>query len=677
MKRNFMMASALVAASLSAPQLYAANGLTIEHLNKLNKLTALKMSADGRYLVYGQKNGGLVPADTHADLYLVDLQNQQKVTRLTDSPAAEHSIQFSSDGQSIYFITDRTGSSQVWQLPLTGGEARQLTDLPLDVEGFLVSPDHKALVVAMQVKPGCADLACTVTANKQQADVKDTAQVYDQLMVRHWDTWEDGRRLHLFSASIRDGQRITSATNLMPEWDTDVAGTAEAAFTPDGKNLVFSAKIPAKDQAWHTNFDLFQVSLAGGNKINLTKDNPAWDAKPVFSADGRYMAYLAMKKPQAEADRFGVMLLDLATGERKELAPEWDRSADELMFGPDNRTLYVTAQDMGQKGVFSINLSFGEVTKLYSDGTAGSLTVGTNQLAFINHSLDKPAEVFLLKGTNARAITNINKDNLANIQFGAFEQFSFAGANGDSVYGYYVKPHNFTEGKKYPMAFIVHGGPQSSFGNMFNYRWNAQLWAAQGYGVVMIDFHGSTGYGQAFTDSISRDWGGKPLEDLKKGFAYITEKQPWLDGSNACALGASYGGYMMNWIAGNWPTGFKCLVNHAGLFDMPSFYGSTEELWFPEYDMGGPVWNKDGDYHKFNPSAFVDNWQTPMLVIHGLKDYRVPYAQGLAAFTTLQRKGIDSRLVIFPDENHWILKPANAERWYNEVFRWMKQHTAK
>jgi dipeptidyl aminopeptidase/acylaminoacyl peptidase len=677
MKRKFVMASAFVAASLTAPQLYAANGLTIEHLNKLNKLTALKMSADGRYLVYGQKNGGLVPADTHADLYLIDLQNQQKVTRLTDSPAAEHSVQFSSDGQSIYFITDRTGSSQVWQLPLTGGEARQLTDLPLDVEGFLVSPDSKALVVAMQVKPGCADLACTVTANKQQADVKDTAQVYDQLMVRHWDTWEDGRRLHLFSASIRDGQRITTATNLMPEWDTDVAGTAEAAFTPDGKNLVFSAKIPAKDQAWHTNFDLFQVSLAGGNKINLTKDNPAWDAKPVFSADGRYMAYLAMKKPQAEADRFGVMLLDLATGERKELAPEWDRSVDELMFGPDNRTLYVTAQDMGQKGVFSINLSFGEVTKLYSDGTAGSLTVGSNQLAFINHSLDKPADVFLLKGNNARAITNINKDNLATIQFGAFEQFSFAGANGDNVYGYYVKPHNFTEGKKYPMAFIVHGGPQSSFGNMFNYRWNAQLWAAQGYGVVMIDFHGSTGYGQAFTDSISRDWGGKPLEDLKKGFAYIIEKQPWLDGSNACALGASYGGYMMNWIAGNWPTGFKCLVNHAGLFDMPSFYGSTEELWFPEYDMGGPVWNKDGDYHKFNPSAFVDNWQTPMLVIHGLKDYRVPYAQGLAAFTTLQRKGIDSRLVIFPDENHWILKPANAERWYNEVFRWMKQHTAQ
>jgi dipeptidyl aminopeptidase/acylaminoacyl peptidase len=266
---------------------------------------------------------------------------------------------------------------------------------------------------------------------------------------------------------------------------------------------------------------------------------------------------------------------------------------------------------------------------------------------------------------------------LKDIQLAEFEQFSFPGANDETVYGYWMKPWNFEAGKKYPIAFIVHGGPQGSFGNMFNSRWNAQLWAAQGYGVVMIDFHGSTGYGQAFTDSIARDWGGKPLEDLKKGMAFVTEQQPWLDKDNACALGASYGGFMMNWIAGNWTDGFKCLVNHAGLFDMPSFYGSTEELWFPEHDMGGPVWDKAADYQKFNPAAFVDNWKTPMLVIHGLKDYRVPYAQGLGAFTTLQRKAIPSRLVIFPDENHWILKPANAERWYNEIFSWMKQHTAK
>ena len=256
-----------------------------------------------------------------------------------------------------------------------------------------------------------------------------------------------------------------------------------------------------------------------------------------------------------------------------------------------------------------------------------------------------------------------------------FEQFSFKGAEDATVYGYLVKPWNFEPNKKYPMAFLVHGGPQGSFGNMFNERWNAQLYAAKGYAVVMVDFHGSTGYGQAFTDSISRDWGGKPLVDLQKGFAHVVQAYPWIDGNRACALGASYGGFMMNWIAGNWPDGFKCLVNHAGLYDMPSFYGSTEELWFPEFDLGGPAWNPESDYQKFNPAAHADKWQTPMLVIHGLKDYRVPYAQGLGAFTNLQRKGIDSRLVIFPDENHWILKPDNRVRWYNEVFQWLDKYT--
>ncbi|WP_306521505.1 S9 family peptidase [Rheinheimera sp.] len=667
----------LVAALLSGAA-QAKTPLTIEHLNKLNKLYDVVLSSDGRYLVYGQKNGGLAPADSTADLYLMDLSDGNKVKRLTESDSKEHSVKFSSDDASLYFLTDRSGTTQLWRLPLGGGEAQQVTDLPLDVQGYLVSSDNKKLVLTLDVKPGCGDIACTVTAQKLKADKKDTAMVYDQLMVRHWDTFEDEFKQHFFVADLT-GKKVTDARDLMPEWNTDVAGVAEAAFTPDGNNLVFSAKIPAKDQAWHTNFDIFQVALAGGEKINLTKDNPAWDAKPAFSKDGRYMAYLAMKKPGFEADRFGLMLLDLVTGERKELAQDWDRSVDEYLFGPDNRTLYVTAQDVGQKSIFAINSAFGDVSKVYGDGSAGSLNVAAGKVVFVNHSLNSPMDIYQVKGESgqAEALTRINAENLKDIQFAEFAQFSFPGANEETVHGYWMKPWNYQEGKKYPVAFIVHGGPQGSFGNMFNYRWNAQLWAAQGYGVVMIDFHGSTGYGQAFTDSISRDWGGKPLEDLKKGMAYITEKESWLDGNNACALGASYGGYMMNWIAGNWPTGFKCLVNHAGLFDMPSFYGSTEELWFPEYDMGGPVWNKEADYHKFNPAALVDNWKTPMLVIHGLKDYRVPYAQGLAAFTTLQRKGIDSKLVLFPDENHWILKPANAERWYNEIFAWMKQQTAK
>lgn len=668
----------LVSALLVAAGAQAKTNLTIEHLNKLNKIYDVQVSPDGRYVVYGQKNGGLAPADTTADLYLLDVQDGNKVRRLTESAGREHDVRFNADGSALYFLADRSGSSQLWRLPLTGGEARQVTDLPVDVQGYMVSADDKKLVLTLDVKPGCKDLACTVAHNKTTTEKKDSATAYDSLMVRHWDTWEDGLKNHFFVADITE-TAVKDAKDLMPEWDTDVAGTSEAAFTPDGKNLVFSAKIPAVDQSWHTNFDIFQVSLNGGQKINLTKDNPAWDAKPKFSGDGRYMAYLAMKKPVYEADRFGLILLDLVTGERKELAPQWDRSVDDYVFAPDNRTVYVTAQDLGQKGIFAIDHAFGEVSKVYSNGSAGDVAVRGNNVFFTNHQLNAPADIYQLKNSGGEAypLTQVNALTLKDIQLAEFEQFSFPGANDETVYGYWMKPWNFEAGKKYPIAFIVHGGPQSSFGNMFNTRWNAQLWAAQGYGVVMIDFHGSTGYGQAFTDSIARDWGGKPLEDLKKGLAFVTEQQPWLDKDNACALGASYGGFMMNWIAGNWTDGFKCLVNHAGLFDMPSFYGSTEELWFPEHDMGGPVWDKAADYQKFNPAAFVDNWKTPMLVIHGLKDYRVPYAQGLGAFTTLQRKAIPSRLVIFPDENHWIMKPANAERWYNEIFSWMKQHTAK
>lgn len=668
----------LVSALLVAAGAQAKTNLTIEHLNKLNKIYDVQVSPDGRYVVYGQKNGGLAPADTTADLYVLDVQDGNKVRRLTESAGREHDVRFNADGTALYFLADRSGSSQLWRLPLTGGEARQVTDLPLDVQGYMVSADDKKLVLTLDVKPGCKDLACTVAHNKTTTEKKDSATAYDSLMVRHWDTWEDGLKNHFFVADLGE-TAVKDAKDLMPEWDTDVAGTSEAAFTPDGKNLVFSAKIPAVDQSWHTNFDIFQVSLNGGQKINLTKDNPAWDAKPKFSGDGRYMAYLAMKKPVYEADRFGLILLDLVTGERKELAPQWDRSVEDYVFAPDNRTVYVTAQDLGQKGIFAIDHAFGEVSKVYSNGSAGDVAVRGTNVFFTNHQLNAPADIYQLKNSGGEAypLTQVNALTLKDIQLAEFEQFSFPGANDETVYGYWMKPWNFEAGKKYPIAFIVHGGPQGSFGNMFNSRWNAQLWAAQGYGVVMIDFHGSTGYGQAFTDSIARDWGGKPLEDLKKGMAFVTEQQPWLDKDNACALGASYGGFMMNWIAGNWNEGFKCLVTHAGLFDMPSFYGSTEELWFPEHDMGGPVWDKAADYQKFNPAAFVDNWKTPMLVIHGLKDYRVPYAQGLGAYTTLQRKGIPSRLVIFPDENHWIMKPANAERWYNEIFSWMKQHTAK
>jgi len=655
---------------------------TVEKLNSLNSVHSISVSPDGSKLVYALKT------QSGSDLYLKDLQTNTEDKKLTSHPATESDVIWTNDNNSILFLANRDQSTQVWQLNLKGGEAQPLTDLALSVNGYKLSPDNNKLALALEVFPTCQTIQCSVEKKAELKNVKHTAKVYKQLPVRHWDTWKTEFRSHIFVTDISK-KAATQAKDLTPDWDTDIpakpfAGMEEVTFTQDSLNVVFSAKAPSKDQSWTTNYDLFKVSIEGGEVENLTPDNKAWDSQPAFSADGRFMVYLAMKKEGFEADKFSLMLKDLKTSELKEVAPLWDRSVASFTFAPNNRAVYVIAQDVGQKSIYEISTNFGDVRKIYSDGSAGDLHLAGNKIIFSRHALNSPKNIFSVNrdGSDLHQLTDINKNELANVQFGEFEQFNFPGWNDEKVHGYFVKPWNFDadkvqQGEKYPIAFLVHGGPQGSFGNLFSSRWNAQLWAAQGYGVVMIDFHGSTGYGQAFTDSISRDWGGKPLEDLQKGFEFITKQQSWLDADNACALGASYGGYMMNWIAGNWTDGFNCLINHAGLFDMDSFYQSTEELWFPEHDMGGPFWTDAKDYKSFNPASFTKNWKTPMLVIHGLKDYRVPYAQGLGAYTTLQRMGIESKLVIYPDENHWILNKDNRVHWYGEVFDWMKKHTQK
>jgi dipeptidyl aminopeptidase/acylaminoacyl peptidase len=658
-----------------APPAASSHILTVEKLNSFNQLHDVKVSPDGQYLVYGLKKGQ-EKGSNH--LWLKEISSG-KTTQLTSNKASEHNVIWTTDSKGLYFVSGRSGSSQIWYLPLTGGEARQITDLALDVEAFKISKDGKTLALSMTVKPGCSDFQCSLDAFAAQKAKKHNTRAYDQLMVRHWDTWKTPFYSHLFIANLEQGKRVTSAKDVINDWATDFAGMGQVAFNPDNKSLVFSAKAPAKDNAWSTNYDLYQVDLTSLAMTNLTEDNKAWDAKPVFSPDGRFLAYTAMKTPGYESDKFTIYTKDLKTGTVNEVAPLWDRSVSSFTFGSDSRTLFVIAQDLGQKSIFEVSPQFGDVRTIYNTGYAGDLQVVNNKVYFTRHTLGAPKDIFVINkdGYGLEQLTQVNKDKLAGIKLGDYQQFTFKGWNNEDVHGYWIKPANFEQGKQYPMAFLVHGGPQGSFGNMFHYRWNAQLWAAQGYGVVMIDFHGSIGYGQAFTDSISRDWGGKPLEDLQKGFAYITEQQDWLSADNACALGASYGGYMMNWIAGNWNDGFNCLVNHAGLFDMRSFYNTTEELFFPEHDMGGPVFEGSEDYNKFNPAAFVNNWKTPMLVIQGELDYRVPYAQSLGAFTTLQRKGIDSRLVMFPDEDHHIRNADNLVEWYREIFVWLEKYTTK
>jgi dipeptidyl aminopeptidase/acylaminoacyl peptidase len=457
-------------------------------------------------------------------------------------------------------------------------------------------------------------------------------------------------------------------------------GSDEYAFTPDGRSVVFAARDVGRQESWSTNFDLF-VAPADGSAAptNLTKANPAWDSYPAFSPDGKTLAYLAMKRPGYEADRFRIVLRSWPDGKDRVLTEGWDRSPSSLAWSPDGREIYGIADDLGQTALFAVDAATGKARTVWGKGHVRAPQPSAGRVLFTMDSLKGPAEVYACKadGTGLQKITSINDERLAAVRIGEPEQFSFKGAGGDTVYAWVVKPVDFDPTKKYPVALLIHGGPQGSFSNDFHYRWNPQTYAARGYAAVMVDFHGSTGYGQAFTDAINGDWGGKPLEDLKKGLEAALAKYRWMDGDKVAALGASYGGYMINWIAGNWPDRFKCLVAHDGNLDERFAYFGTEELWFPEWEHGGTPWENPQGYAKHNPIDFVKNWKTPTLVVHGAKDYRVVETGGFATFTALQRKGIPSKLLYFPDENHWVLKPQNSILWHDTVLDWIDRWTKR
>ncbi|MDN4055338.1 S9 family peptidase [Massilia sp. YIM B02763] len=685
--RTLALAAFLAATMASTVAVAAPRGFTVEDMVAMDRVGTPVVSPDGSRIVYTVRGTDVAKNKGHTDLYLVDLKAARPTPqRLTSHAASSTDPEWSGKGDAIYFLSTRSGSSQVWRLPLKGdkaGEPVRVTDLPLDVDNFRVSPTGDRIALSMAVFRDCADLACTKSRMDAKAKDKATGMVYDRLFVRHWDTWADGRNAVLYSLPLdASGKAAGTPVSLSGTLDGDVPSKPfgdreEYRFSPDGKTIVFSVRIAGKTEAWSTNFDLYTVPAAGGQAPrNLTADNPAWDAKGVFSPDGRTLAYLAMARPGFEADRYQVMLMDVASGAKRKLAADWDRSAGGLQWSADGKSLVVDAEDVGQHRLFSIDAASGKVTALTGKGAIGGYDLRGGTLAYTQANLSSGAQLYAVKAgsVNPVQLTTLNKERLADVRWGESEQFSFKGANGDTVYGHVMKPWNYEPGKQYPIAFLVHGGPQGSFGNGWSYRWNPQTYAGAGYAAVFIDFHGSTGYGQKFTDAISGDWGGKPLEDLQKGLAAAVAKYPWLDRSRACALGASYGGYMMNWIQGNWPDGFKCIVNHDGVFDTRGMAFSTEEQWFTDWESGGSYFTVPQNHEKFNPVLFVNNWKTPMLVVQGDLDFRIPTAQGLSAFTALQRKGIESKLLVFPDENHWVLKPANSLLWHHTVINWLDQH---
>lgn len=655
---------------------------TADDLITMQRVSSPALSPDEKQVAYVIRSTNLNADKGRTDIWLTNIETKQ-ARQLTSNLAADHSPAWSPDNKTLYFISSRNGSSQIWSVQTMGKKKpTQLTRFPVSVTSFKLSPDGNKFVFSANVYRECQTLKCTAEKSKNHSSKKTTGIVYDKMFVRHWDHWVGETQSQLFVAPIKSDITNEDIIHISSSVDANVpsvpfGGNEEYSFSSDSQKLVFSARLQNSNEPTSTNFDLYSVNLDSSNIAkNITPSNKAWDTQPIFSADGKYMAYLAMKRPGFEADKLDLILVDNENSNTTNLTRNWDRSFSSATFSGDNKSVLLTGNNKGTKTLWKLDLESKKVIQFNKEGYIGAISAGKNILVYGKDNLRSPVDLFTvnLDGTDHQQITFANQDKLKNIRFGEYEQFNFSGWNGEKVHGYIVKPANFDDTKKYPLAFLIHGGPQGSFGDHFHYRWNPQTYTGQGFVAVMIDFHGSTGYGQDFTDSISKNWGSKPLIDLQKGLSFALKKYPFIDGNRACALGASYGGYMINWIAGNWQNQFKCLVNHDGVFDNRMMYYATEELWFVEWENGGSYYEQPKNHERFNPVHYVKNWKTPMLVIQGGKDYRIPETQSLATFTALQKLKIPSKLLYFPDENHWVLKPNNSLQWHSEVNKWLHQY---
>ena len=685
----FLVASAL-------PALAAGRAMTIDDLLGVKSVSDPQVSPDGKLVVYVLSELDRSTEKSNSDLYLIPVEGGEP-KRLTTSTGADNHPRWSPDGRTIAFVSTRGGSSQVWLLPVEGGEARPLTKLPIDVSGPLWSPKGDMIAVSAKVFPGKTPEE-TAELDEKKGKEKSKVKVYDKLMIRHWDEWDDGKRSHLFVVEVATGK----ARDLTPRLDVNTppapfGGSSDYAFAPNGQELAFTAE-PLKDAAWSTNTDIWIVSVKGNEPVNLTDANPGADAQPAYSPDGDYLAYVSQARAGFEADKWTLKVRDRSDGETSDITAEIDRPVQSFVWGASRavqkpfegtvRDLFVVLDDAGSVTIRGLSILPDEDGHVFVTRRPKGLEGGVNNsvqvvpggggLVFVHGSSDAPNELYKVKPDDAgmTALTRHNAALLAGLDVQRAEPFHFKGADGDDVAGWLVKPPGFDPSKKYPIVFLIHGGPQGAWHDEWHNRWNYGMFAAPGYAVVAINPRGSTGYGQEFTDQISKDWTGRVFEDLMKGLDYSLKTYPFLDGSKVAAAGGSYGGFMVNWIAGHTDR-FKALISHAGVFDLPSMYGTTEELWFAEWEFGGPPWEGSKIYFDQTPSAFINNFKTPTLVIHGALDFRVPDAQGLGMFTALQRKGVSSRYVYFPDEGHWIARPANRIVWWREVHDWLGRYLNK
>ncbi|MCL4523949.1 MAG: S9 family peptidase [Acidobacteria bacterium] len=663
--------------ALAPAQAQTKRAINFDDLISMHRVGDPQLSPDGKWVAYTVATPDKAANRTVRNVWLVPTAGGE-ARQLTRS-GRDMMARWSPDGSKIAFLSSRDGGMQIYLIALEGGEATKLTSISTGADNVQWSPDGKMLAFTSSVYPDCKDDACNAKRDADAEKSKVKARIYDRLLYRHWSDWWDYKRSHLFVVGV-DGANPRDLTS-GADYDTPPVqrgGAESIAWSPDSKELCYTA-VTDKVEATSTNGDLFVVPAAGGDSKRITSAT-GFDGNPVYSPDGKSIAYRSQLRAGYEADRWRLMLYDRASGKHTNLTENFDRSAESYAWSPDSRMLYFNAEDRGFVNIFSMAPTAGSDPKpILKDSYHAEFVLSDDgkTLVFSRQSMAMPAELFTSNadGTGVRQLTKHNAAKLAQLDMNKAEHIWFDAADGVKIHAMLLRPPAFDAAKKYPLLVICHGGPQTQFSDAWSYRWNPQMFAAPGYVVLMVNRRGSTGFGQKFADDINADWGGKAYQDVMKGVDYALAKYPFIDGTRMAAAGGSYGGYMINWMASQSKGRFKALISHAGVYNFESEYGATEELWFPEWDYRGTPWNDPGkNYEKFSPNKFAaefGKYKTPTLVITGELDFRVPYTQSLEFYTALQRQGVPSKLLIYPDEGHWILKPQNSELWYKTFLDWL------
>lgn len=662
----------LGSASFGAPEKHP---ITAEDLWAMKRIGSIALSPDGKLAAITVTEYDIKENKGSGDIFIVSIDGTA-IKRFTAGETSESSPQWSPDGKRIAFLAKRGDDdyNQLYIIPADGGEARSVTDLPLGVSHPRWLPNGKGIVFSSRVIPEFeTDMDSLQAEVKRRKESKVTAKVTENRFYRHWDTWlTDGYYPHLYVLDL-ESEEIADLTPGYNQYFT-AGWNAEYDISPDGKEIAFSAvrhPAPFDSLLW----DVYILPIDSPGKItNITTDNPSNDRNPLYSPDGKYILYGRQKIIGFYADRWRMTRYDRDTGKKTEIAAGIDRSPGGWRFSPDGRTVYFTAQDKGRRSVFSTPIKGGAVKEVYQGGTNSSLEVADGKtLVFLHQDLSSPAELYSVRtnGVDLRKLTSFNDDILAELEMGAVHEHYFEGADGDEVQMFLLYPPGFDHTKKWPLLHLVHGGPHGVFGDFFHYRWNAQAFAAPGYVVAMVNFHGSSSFGQDYTDIISGAWGDKPLTDIMKATDYLLETGVIAEDRMA-VVGGSYGGYLVSWI-GCRTDRFSCIINHAGVFDLVNQFASDYTMG-RERSFGGAPWTDIEGLTKYSPAHNMENYTTPTLVIHGERDYRVPIGQGLEAYGVLKGKGVDAKLVYFPDENHWVLSPQNSIFWYGEFHEWLDRY---